>query len=79
MDRLKKWLREEKGQDVPWLCPTTWRHGFCTHLLLAGVDAVTVSILMGHRDASMVAKVYQHLTHNQDYLLGQLRRVEEES
>ena len=40
-----------------------------------GVDAITVSVLMGHRDPSTLAKVYQHLGHNPEYLLEQTKKA----
>jgi integrase len=44
------------------------RHGWVTQSLKKGVDSVTVGILAGHRDPSMVAKVYQHLAKDNAYL-----------
>ncbi|QEG35916.1 tyrosine-type recombinase/integrase [Bythopirellula goksoeyrii] len=46
---------------LPGLCAYTVRHTFCTNKLKSGVDPVTLSILMGHRDTTMVARVYSHL------------------
>jgi hypothetical protein len=40
------------------------RHSWATNALQRGVDALTVAILMGHKDPSQLAKVYQHLSHN---------------
>lgn len=51
------------------------RHSWATHALERGIDSVTVGILMGHADASMVAKVYQHLTQNPAFLLKQAKRA----
>lgn len=51
------------------------RHSWATHALERGVDALTVAILMGHRDPSTLAKVYQHLAHNPQYLLEQARKA----
>lgn len=51
------------------------RHSWATHALERGVDALTVAVLMGHRDPSTLAKVYQHLAHNPEYLLEQARRA----
>ena len=53
----------------------TIRHSWATHALERGVDALTVAVLMGHRDPSTLAKVYQHLAHNPEYLLDQARRA----
>ena len=38
-------------------CLTDIRHSWCHRMLRSGVHALTVSILMGHADPSMVAKV----------------------
>jgi len=51
------------------------RHSWATHALERGVDALTVAVLMGHRDPSTLAKVYQHLGHNPQYLLEQARKA----
>lgn len=51
------------------------RHSWATHALERGVDALTVAVLMGHRDPSTLAKVYQHLAHNPEYLLEQARKA----
>lgn len=41
----------------------------------SGLDALTVSMLMGHADPSMVARVYSHLNHAPDYLLKAVERA----
>jgi integrase len=51
------------------------RHSWATNALQSGVDSLTVAILMGHQDPSMLAKVYQHLSHNPAHLLEQARRA----
>jgi site-specific recombinase XerD len=53
----------------------TLRHSWATHALERGVDALTVAVLMGHRDPSTLAKVYQHLSQNPDYMLEQARKA----
>ena len=53
---------------IPGLCATTLRHSFCTNALKRNVDTTTVALLMGHKDTSMVAKVYQHLAKDDDYM-----------
>ncbi len=53
----------------------TLRHSWATHALERGLDALTVALLLGHRDPSTLAKVYQHLSHSPDYLLEQARRA----
>ncbi len=54
--------------------PYILRHSFCTDALLRGVDPLTVAILLGHKDASMVMKVYSHLTQNDEFLQKSLAR-----
>lgn len=44
------------------------RHGFADRKLLQGHDVLTVAHLMGHRDATMVARVYSHLDRHTDHL-----------
>jgi integrase len=45
-----------------------WRHGFATRKLIEGHDHLTVAELMGHRDGSMLAKVYAHLSQHDEHL-----------
>ena len=56
-------------------CLYNFRHSFATRLLEAGVDGLTVAILLGHADVSMLGRVYQHLSHNPERLLQQVRRI----
>ena len=49
-----------------------YRHTFAQRLLVAGVDSLTVSALLGHVDGAMLAKVYSHLQQNSDHLLNAL-------
>ena len=44
------------------------RHAYCTEALESGLDAVTVSVLMGHRDTAMISRVYSHLTQRNDHM-----------
>jgi integrase len=53
-------------------CLTLFRHSFCHRLLKSKVDALTVSTLLGHADATMVTSVYSHMNHAPDYLLETL-------
>jgi len=52
-----------------------FRHTFCTDALLRGVDPVTVALLMGHKDGTMVLKVYNHLIRHNDFLQEKLRQA----
>ena len=46
-----------------------FRHAFCTSALESGeLDAVTVSVLMGHRDTTMISRHYSHLTQQTSHL-----------
>lgn len=61
--------------DMPELCAYTFRHSFATQGLINGVDPVTLGHLMGHVDGTMVARQYQHLATNLDYLKTAAERV----
>jgi integrase len=65
-------LKERIGRR---LCLYVFRHSFATRMLMAGVDPMTVATLLGHADASMLGKVYQHLAQCPQHLLDQLNRV----
>ncbi|MEZ6064055.1 MAG: tyrosine-type recombinase/integrase [Planctomycetaceae bacterium] len=68
--------RLEKAETpIPGLCATAVRHGFATTALKNGVDPVTVSILMGHADASQVAKTYQHLAVDSEFLRNSIAKA----
>lgn len=48
------------------------RHSFATNALTeGGVDPISVAHLMGHRDTSMVSRVYSHLSKNPQFLRQQ--------
>ncbi len=51
------------------------RHSWATSALQKGVDPLTVAILMGHSDPSMLSKVYQHLSLNPAHMLEQAKRA----
>jgi site-specific recombinase XerD len=72
--RRKLRLRQAE-QLAPKYSLYVLRHSWATHALERGVDALTVAVLMGHRDPSTLAKVYQHLAHNPEYLLEQARKA----
>jgi integrase len=56
-------------------CLYTLRHSFATRMLLAGVDAIIVSMWLGHKDVSTLAKVYQHLQQRPEFLHAKLREA----
>lgn len=68
-------LVERARELVPRYCLYALRHSWATNALKRGVDPLTVAILMGHQDPSMLAKVYQHLSHNPEHMLAQARRA----
>ena len=51
------------------------RHSWATNALKRGVDPLTVALLMGHKDPSMLARVYQHLSHSPDHMRQQARKA----
>ena len=51
------------------------RHSWATNALRRGVDPLTVAVLMGHRDPSTLARVYQHLSHSPEHMLKQAERA----
>jgi integrase len=47
----------------------SFRHTACTRMLAdAKLDAVTTSVLMGHRDTTMISRHYAHLAQRPDHL-----------
>jgi integrase len=56
-------------------CLYTLRHTWLNRALTSGVDALTAAVLMGHRDPGTIAKTYQHLSQNPDYLLKEARKA----
>ena len=67
-ERIKKQLGTK-------YCLYLFRHSFATRLLQAGLDALTVAILLGHANPAMLSTTYQHLAPNPQFLLDQLKRV----
>lgn len=52
------------------------RHSWATKALTeGGVDPISVAHLMGHRDPTMVARIYSHLSRNPDFLRRQAHRA----
>ena len=68
MGRLKKKTGKRFGlYDI--------RHAFATRMLESGLGHITVGKLMGHKDASMISRVYSHIGEQNDFLLQELRKV----
>ena len=57
------------------LCATLLRHTFVTEGLIAGVDSVSMAVLVGHSDPTTLAKTYQHLAQNPTYLRELAKKV----
>ena len=57
--RLKTILRHE---DLPIIRFHDLRHTFATHALTSGVDAKTLSRILGHTNASFTLDTYTHVT-----------------
>ena len=71
----RKLLAQRSKELVPRYSLYALRHSWATNALKSGVDSLTVAILMGHQDPSMLAKVYQHLSHNPQHMLDEARRA----
>ena len=71
----RKLLNQRAKELLPRYSLYALRHSWATNALKRGLDSLTVAILMGHQDPSMLAKVYQHLSHNPEHLLKQARRA----
>lgn len=65
-------LARKIGRKV---CLTDYRHSLATRLLAQKVDSLTVAILLGHADPTMLAKVYAHINHEHSYLLEAVRKA----
>ncbi len=74
MARFRLW-NKHAVRHAPKYCLTVIRHSWCHRALKRGLDALTVSQLMGHADVTMVAKVYSHLSHAPDFLRSAMRRA----
>ena len=56
------------------LCATLLRHTYITEGLIAGVDSTSMATLCGH-DPATLAKVYQKLSQNPEYLQSLAKKV----
>jgi integrase len=63
-------LADRQGERY---CLYHFRHTFATRMLTSGLDALTVALLLGHSNPAMLSTTYQHLAHNPEHLIGQLR------
>jgi integrase len=56
-----------------------FRKGFATEALKSGVDTVTLAHLMGHRDPSMVSRVYGHVQQDPEHMASAARKAKGQS
>src|SRR5262249_40996446 len=68
---LYKLARTHAKRHCRYHAPLSW----ATRALRRGIDPLTVAILLGHSDPSMLAKVYQHLAHDPAFLQQAARRA----
>jgi integrase len=52
-----------------------FRHSRITEALVNGLDAVTVSVLAGHQDTTMLSRHYAHLTQKHEHLRQAARKA----
>lgn len=52
-----------------------FRKGYATEALKAGVDTVTVAHLLGHRDPSMISRVYGHVQQDPEHMAKSARKA----
>lgn len=83
---IKEWFKRIDGtgkkegsrskQRIPFRTSAyVIRHTWATEALERGVDAVTVATIMGHKDVTMLMKVYQHLKKKQEFLRDSLHKA----
>jgi integrase len=71
--KAKTWQRDKEW--VAYLIPYALRHTFITDALKRGVDPLTVSKLTGHRDSTMIMRVYEHLSQDDEFLAAKLKQA----
>ncbi|MGL4511579.1 MAG: tyrosine-type recombinase/integrase, partial [Lacipirellulaceae bacterium] len=76
LSEARRKLAERRARELaPRYSLYALRHSWATNALRNGVDPLTVAILMGHSNPSMLACTYQHLSHDPQHLLGQARKA----
>jgi integrase len=71
----RKLLNQMAKKVAPRYSLYALRHSWATNALKRGIDSLTVALLMGHKDPSMLARVYQHLSHSPDHMREQARKA----
>lgn len=51
----------EESKKLPKITPHTFRHTFCTRLILSGMDVKSVQYIMGHSTLNTTLSVYTHV------------------
>jgi site-specific recombinase XerD len=49
------------------------------HAIVRGVDIVTIAKLMGHKDLTMLKRIYQHVKKRSDHMREALRKATEDA
>jgi integrase len=61
------------------LCAYLFRHTFATDALERGVDVITLAELMGHKNATMLSQVYQHVRQRTQHMKAAAERATSQS
>jgi len=75
----RKKLRAKAAKGGTKYALYAMRHSYSTRLLEAGVDSLTVSTLLGHKDATMLARHYAHISNKGDHLRNALEKANGQS
>ena len=68
--------RIKRNTDLPNdCCPYLLRHAWGTQAVINGVDVLSVAQLMGHRDLTMIQRVYVHLAEKHEHLQQAMERA----
>lgn len=52
--------KADENKQLPSITPHTFRHTFCTRLVLSGMDVKSVQYIMGHRTLNTTLAIYTH-------------------
>ena len=58
--------KEHPDNPLPHITPHTFRHTFCSRMIMSGMNIRTVQYLMGHSSASVTLNVYTHIMASSD-------------
>lgn len=59
--RIVKNYNSSHSDSLPHISPHTFRHTFCTRMILAGMDIKSVQYFMGHSTIKTTLEVYAHI------------------